>query len=79
MLEMTLVTERVSSSSSEQPTEVSLCHLTSNPVTTVPLGTLPVIVMVVDVTDVVSASTAAEGTVWDNYSLNINYSTTWYM
>ena len=53
----------VSSSSSEQPTEVSLCHLTSNPVTTVPLGTLPVIVMAVDEGDVVPERTAADGTV----------------
>ena len=51
----------VSSSSSEQPTEVSLCHLTSNPVTTEPLGTLPVIVMAVDEGDVVSESSAADG------------------
>ena len=42
---------------------MSLCHLTSNHVTTVPLETLPVIVMAVDVTDKISVRTAAEGTV----------------
>ena len=42
---------------------MSLCHLTSNPVTTVPLGTLPVIVMEVDEGDVVPVRTAADGTV----------------
>ena len=52
----------VPSSSSEQPTEVSLCHLTSNPVTTVPLGTLPVIVMAVVEGDVVPERTAADDT-----------------
>ena len=51
------------SSSLEQPTEVSLCHLNLNLVTTVPLGILPEIVMVVDVTDMGSESTAADGTV----------------
>ena len=53
----------MSSSSSEQPTEVSLCHLTSNPVTTEPLGTLPVKMMAVDEGDVVPERTAADGTV----------------
>ena len=52
----------VSSSLSEQPTEVSLCHLTSNPVTTESLGTLPVIMMAVDEGDVVPESSAADGT-----------------
>ena len=41
--------------------QVSLCHLTSNPVTTVPLGTLPVIVMALDEGDVVPERTAADG------------------
>ena len=50
------------SSSSEQPTEVSLCHLTSNPVTTVPLGTLLVIIMVVDEGNMVPERTAVDGT-----------------
>ena len=54
-------TEIVLSSSLEQPTEVSLCHSTTNPVTTVP-GTLPVILMKVAVTIVGSSSTAADGT-----------------
>ena len=54
-------TEIVFSFTSEQPTEVSLCHSTSNPVTT-ELGTLPVILMVVAVTDGGSSSTAADGT-----------------
>ena len=56
-------TDTLSSSSSEQPTEVSLCHSTTNPVTTEPLGTLPVMVMVVAVTVGVSLSTGAGGTV----------------
>ena len=56
-------TDTLSSSSSEQPTEVSLCHSTTNPVTTEPLGTLPVMVMVVAVTVGVSSSTGAGGTV----------------
>ena len=63
MLGKAPVSEMVSSSSSEQPTEVSLCHLTSNSVTTEPLGTLPVIVMAVDEGDVVPVRTAADGTV----------------
>ena len=33
-----------------QPTEVSLCHFTVTPVTTDPLGTLPLMVIVVEVT-----------------------------
>ena len=40
----------VPSSSSEHPTEVSLCHCTTKPVTTEPMGTLPVMVIVVSVT-----------------------------
>ena len=56
----------LSSSSSEQPTEVSLCHSTTNPVTTEPLGTLSVMVMVVAVTVGVSLSTGAGGTVEQN-------------
>ena len=39
-----------SESLSEQPTEGSLCHFTMQPVTIVPLGTLPVMVIVVAVT-----------------------------
>ena len=46
----------------EQPTEVSLCHSTTNSVTTEPLETLPVILMVVGVTDGGSSSTGADGT-----------------
>ena len=60
----------VSSSSSEHPTEVSLFHLTSNPVTTVPLWTLPVIVMAVDEGDVVPERTAADGTAGKYHSLS---------
>ena len=41
---------------------MSLCHSTTNPVTTVPLETLPVILMKVAVTIVGSSSTAADGT-----------------
>ena len=48
---------------SPSPGQVSLSHLTSNPVTTVPLGTLPVIVMAVDEGDVVPERAAADGTV----------------
>ena len=40
----------LSTSLFEQPTEGSLCHSTIKPVTTVPLGTLPVMVIVVPVT-----------------------------
>ena len=54
-------TEIVLSFTSEQPTEVSLCHSTTNLVTTEP-GTLPVILMKVAVTIVGSSSTAADGT-----------------
>ena len=48
---------------SPSPGQLTLCHLTSNPVTTEPLGTLPVIVMAVDAGDVVPVRTAADGTV----------------
>ena len=37
-------------SSPEHPNEVYLCHCTTNPVTTEPIGTLPVMVIVVSVT-----------------------------
>ena len=47
---------------SEQPIEVSLCHFTTNVVTTEPAGTLPVIVIVVSVTVGGVLRTGADGT-----------------
>ena len=52
----------VSWSLSEQPTPESLCHCTRKPVTTEPLGTLPVMVMVVAVTAGDVLRTAADRT-----------------
>ena len=63
----------VCSSSSEQPTEVYLCHLIWNQVTTVPLGILPVMVMAVDVVnDVVLERTAADGTEREKNEIIVN-------
>ena len=52
----------MSSSLSEHPREVSLSHITVKPVTTEPLGTIPVIVIVVALDRGVFSRTGDSGT-----------------